>query len=197
MQYQTSNRFHTFQFDGRTIAFDETKAEVWVIKDDIKSKVGNEPANIFLTSQEITFDRNSKSKVGRKTFEENIKTVFFHVTNSCNLSCKYCYSQNIGDDRKSVSTVEEAKFAVESIIQSFPVVKKWHISFLGGEPTTNMPVVETCVEIFSKMANLLEYSVQFTLTTNGTLLTPSIASYLADHRFNVVISLDGPPEIHD
>jgi uncharacterized protein len=37
----------------------------------------------------------------------------------------------------------------------------------------------------------------FTITTNATLLTPAIAKFLLDEGFGVLVSIDGPQDIHD
>src|SRR5690606_11480742 len=39
--------------------------------------------------------------------------------------------------------------------------------------------------------------LKITLTTNATGLTPEIGDYLNAHRVNVVLSLDGRPQVHD
>jgi len=40
-------------------------------------------------------------------------------------------------------------------------------------------------------------SVDYSLTTNATLLTPEIAGFLADNRIGVTVSIDGPAELND
>ena len=39
--------------------------------------------------------------------------------------------------------------------------------------------------------------IDFSLTTNATLLTPAIIEFLSDNRIGVTVSMDGPPELHD
>jgi hypothetical protein len=36
--------------------------------------------------------------------------------------------------------------------------------------------------------------VDFSLTTNATLLTPAIIAFLSENRIGVTVSMDGPPE---
>ncbi len=40
-------------------------------------------------------------------------------------------------------------------------------------------------------------TLQHTIQTNGTLLTDEWCELLAEHRFLVGISIDGPPDLHD
>src|SRR5262249_38713531 len=39
--------------------------------------------------------------------------------------------------------------------------------------------------------------VDFSLTTNGTLLTDEIIEFFQEHRFGITVSIDGPKELHD
>jgi uncharacterized protein len=39
--------------------------------------------------------------------------------------------------------------------------------------------------------------VQFTMTTNVTLLNNEVSRFLIENEFELMISLDGPEEIHD
>ena len=40
-------------------------------------------------------------------------------------------------------------------------------------------------------------SIDFSLTTNATLLTPAIIEFLSENRIGVTVSMDGPPDLHD
>lgn len=39
--------------------------------------------------------------------------------------------------------------------------------------------------------------MSFAITTNATLVNDKIAEYFAKNNFNIIISLDGPQEMHD
>ncbi|MFQ8899523.1 MAG: radical SAM protein [[Clostridium] scindens] len=52
-----------------------------------------------------------------------------------------------------------------------------------------------CVE-YSE-AKTKDKEIYFYITTNGTLLTEQIISYLCEHNFNITISLDGDKEEHN
>jgi uncharacterized protein len=71
------------------------------------------------------------------------------------------------------------------------------IAWQGGEPTL------MGVDFFRRAVALAEQyrrpaqQVQHTIQTNGTLLTDEWCALLAEHRFLVGISIDGPPVMHD
>ena len=58
---------------------------------------------------------------------------------------------------------------------------------------------------FNKIQSIVDYAkslinkkkIKFSLTTNATLLTSEIAEFFYDNNFNILVSLDGPKEIHD
>ena len=70
-----------------------------------------------------------------------------------------------------------------------------NITFYGGEPLLNFSLIRKSVayaiEIFQKQ------KIMFSITTNGTLITPEIAKFCSTNNINILLSLDGPKEIHD
>ena len=69
------------------------------------------------------------------------------------------------------------------------------MSFYGGEPCLNFKLIQQCVEYMEEAAE--GKSVLYSLTTNATLLNKKIIDFFAKHHFRMMISLDGPKEIHD
>ncbi len=59
----------------------------------------------------------------------------------------------------------------------------------------NLPLIRQCVSYVRQSYGNLH--IQFALTTNGYLLKGDVAEFLAAEGFLIVISLDGPREIHD
>ena len=55
----------------------------------------------------------------------------------------------------------------------------------------NMPVVKFIVDYVRKREKRNGKNIKLTLTTNGTLLTDEIVTYLNDNRVMLVLSLDG------
>ena len=40
-------------------------------------------------------------------------------------------------------------------------------------------------------------TIDFSLTTNATLLTPAIIEFLSENHIGVTVSMDGPADLHD
>ena len=137
---------------------------------------------------------------------ENIPltTLVLNVTNQCNLSCTYCYEY--GED-KIVNTEngkqpkfmseQTARESVDFLLDASAGNRLPHLTFFGGETLLNFPVVKTTVAYARQRAAELGKEIDFSLTTNATLLRPEIIEFLAENRVGVTISMDGPREMQD
>jgi uncharacterized protein len=131
-----------------------------------------------------------------------LTTLVMNVTNQCNLACTYCYEY--GED-KIVDTEngQQAKFMAESTaLQSVEFLLKEsgrvaHLTFFGGETLLNFPVLKSTIAYARTRAAELGKEIDFSLTTNATLLKPEIIEFLAENHVGVTISIDGPRDMQD
>jgi uncharacterized protein len=72
-----------------------------------------------------------------------------------------------------------------------------HITFFGGETLLNFKVLKTTVAYANTRAAELGKEVDFSLTTNATLLSDEVIEFLAGHNFGVTISIDGPKDLQN
>jgi uncharacterized protein len=92
----------------------------------------------------------------------------------------------------SLETGKKAiEFLKEHSTKSDPVM----LGFYGGEPLQRFSFIKECVEYARNIIKGKE--LIFNITTNAVLVTPEIAGYLFKERFSILVSLDGPKEIHD
>ncbi|HJU49533.1 MAG TPA: radical SAM protein, partial [Pseudogulbenkiania sp.] len=127
-----------------------------------------------------------------------LNTVVLNVNTGCNLSCSYCYKEDL--DTPSAGRrmdVETAKASVEMLLQESPDEPRYTVVFFGGEPLSNRKLIETMVDYCETRFAALGKQVEFVMTTNATLLTEEIVDYLNAHRFGLSVSIDGPKKIHD
>lgn len=115
------------------------------------------------------------------------------VTQACNLRCVYCY-----EDKTNAIMDEVTAFqSVDWLIKHSGDMKCITISFFGGEPLLNFPLIKTVVEYAQERATEVGKKVWYSITTNGTLLNDEIICFLKDHNFSVQISFDGLKELQD
>jgi uncharacterized protein len=133
-----------------------------------------------------------------------LTTVVLNVTNQCNLSCTYCYEY--GEDRivdtKSADqpkfmTEETARRSVDFMLRESGANRVAHLTFFGGETLLNFPVLKSTVAYARQRAEELGKIVDFSLTTNATLLRPEVLDFLLDNDVGITISIDGPKEVQD
>jgi uncharacterized protein len=131
-----------------------------------------------------------------------IQTLVMNLTNQCNLSCQYCYE--FGADK--VATPEgkpkfmdlpTAKASVDFLLSQSGDRRSIHITFFGGETLMNFPLLKEVVTYANEKAKEQDRHIDFSLTTNATLLTPTIIQFLSDNHIGVTVSMDGPKEMHD
>lgn len=120
------------------------------------------------------------------------------VAQKCNLGCTYCYAQQgeFGGPSKNMSQ-QEADRAVDLLVLGAKQGARLNLAFLGGEPLVNRKVVQATTRRGHELALKHGVKLNFSITTNGTLLTEADADFFEEYGFAVTISLDGPREVHD
>src|SRR5204863_6177300 len=131
-----------------------------------------------------------------------LQSLVMNLTNQCNLACTYCYE--FGEDKVATPDgkpkfmdIETAKASVDFLLKESEGRKAIHITFFGGETLMNFPLLKEVVAYATDQAASQGRFIDFSLTTNATLLTPAIIQFLSDNSIGVTVSMDGPPELHD
>jgi uncharacterized protein len=131
-----------------------------------------------------------------------LSTLVLNVTNQCNLSCKYCYE--FGEDKfanpegkAKFMPVETAQEAIDYLLANSPGRPSVHVTFFGGETLLNFKVMRSAVQYALVKAKEAGKVIDFSLTTNGTLLSEEVIEFLSEYRIGVTISLDGDREMND
>ena len=127
-----------------------------------------------------------------------LNTVVLNVNTGCNLSCTYCYKEDLDKPSagKKMSTAT-AEASVEMLLKESPDETRYSVVFFGGEPLSNRPLIEHMVAYCEQRFAEAGKEVEFIMTTNATLLTEEIVDWLNAHRFGLSISIDGPKTVHD
>lgn len=127
-----------------------------------------------------------------------LKALCLHVAHACQMRCAYCFAAGGGyGGRAELMPRQVARAAVDLLLDPSSGVRRWAIDFFGGEPLLNWPVVVDTILYARERAHRLGGQVQFTLTTNALELSRERAGFLEEHGVNLVVSLDGRPEVHD
>jgi uncharacterized protein len=127
--------------------------------------------------------------------------IIFEVTDSCNLNCTYCgygelYEVFNARNAKNINTRNAITF-LEYILNIKHKHKKNRLSigFYGGEPLINIRFIKKIVEVVNQLNSGKELEIQYSMTTNATLIHKHI-DFLVENKFTVTVSLDGNEENH-
>jgi uncharacterized protein len=127
-----------------------------------------------------------------------LTTLVLNVNTGCNLSCSYCYKEDLATPAAgSRMAYETAIQAVEMLLRESPGQPRYNIVFFGGEPLTRMALIRDVVRYCEPRFAREGAQVDFTLTTNATLLDDALVEWLDAHRFGLTVSMDGPRAVHD
>lgn len=127
-----------------------------------------------------------------------LSTIILNVNTGCNLGCTYCYKEDLTTPAKGeLMGLDTAKKSIDLLLKEGASRDRVNVVFFGGEPLSNMPLIKGAVDYAETRCAELGKKVDFSLTTNATLLTEGIIDYLNAHKFGIAISMDGPKAVHD
>lgn len=139
----------------------------------------------------------------RGCLEAKIRTclsqLILEVTERCNLRCVYCvFGAGYRGQREHGTrdmTREDMRRALDYFYAHNEKAPSTSVGFYGGEPLLAWDLIREALKILPSYPRGSATHVH--LTTNGTLLTNDKFRDLADHDVALLVSLDGPREIHD
>lgn len=127
-----------------------------------------------------------------------LRALSLSVAQKCNLACSYCYAQEGAFGGKETAMGAEVAFsAVDMLFSNTGSGERVQLAFLGGEPLTHRDLIYRCTERASDHAKRQGVNVGFSITTNGTLITPEVGEFFEEYAFAVTISLDGVEAVND
>jgi uncharacterized protein len=131
-----------------------------------------------------------------------LQRIVLNVTNQCNLACGYCYEYS--DDKISKTEGkpkymddEIAQSAIDLLIKESAERPSIHVTFFGGETLLKFPMLRRAVTYANQKCEEAGKTVEFSLTTNATLLNEQVVDFLSEHRVGVTVSIDGDRELND
>lgn len=118
----------------------------------------------------------------------SIRYLILVLTTRCNLHCRYCYNGNV----ETGSDMSEAVMT-RALALTASGGKPFHLQLTGGEPT----LAPECIEMAAMLAQRSGLCASMAIQTNATGITPELTTLLKSHRFQVGVSMDGPPPIQE
>lgn len=151
-----------------------------------------------LYRQGVLFSEDDYQKFADMMVSTPIKSMCLHVAHDCNLRCKYCFAST-GDFGRGRKLLDEAtgKKAIDFLLENSGTRKNLELDFFGGEPLMNLDVVKAIVKYARSREKEYGKNFRFTITTNGILLDDDTIDFINREMYNIVLSIDGRPEVND
>lgn len=120
------------------------------------------------------------------------------LSERCNLACRYCYCGTCRDEvpNSGLMPSEIARRAVEWLF-AHSGKSDVSITFFGGEPLLNRKVLKEAIDLSQRLAAERGVKADYVMTTNGTLLDDETIDLIRKYDFGLMVSLDGPKDLHD
>lgn len=151
--------------------------------------------NLQLLSRSEGSNTLRKEKQQQRSYP--IVNMSLFLTQTCNLRCVYCFGDG-GEYGTGGSLDETTAFqSVDWLIEQSEKMKHIHIGFFGGEPFLKFPLMKAIVKYSKEKATIAEKKVHFHVTSNATMFEDEVISFIKEEAFTVMVSIDGPKEIHD
>ncbi len=130
-----------------------------------------------------------------------------HISDACNLKCRYCFFsdeyKHTMSFSKNLMSCATAKAAVDFYITSYMNAIRFNpnlncaIAFYGGEPLINWDVILYIVDYIKTEYKFAASRIMYAITTNGILLDDQKIKFMLNNRFAISISMDGNSTEHD
>ena len=144
------------------------------------------------------FSPDTFADVAEARREVSLKALCMNVSHLCNMYCSYCFAER-GEygGGGGLMELETAKKAIDFLVLNSSGRKTLDVDFFGGEPLLNWEVVKDTVKYAREVTQRSGKRFRFTLTTNALLIDDDVIDFTNKEIHNVVLSLDGRPEVHD
>ncbi|MCL2052366.1 MAG: Cys-rich peptide radical SAM maturase CcpM [Lachnospiraceae bacterium] len=164
------------------------------------AEVSKLEAEGYLSDNRIEVMKHPLTDYVNTLVDRSVDMITLQLTQNCNLRCSYCvYSEMNNDKQRShsskIMSLTTAKKAIDFLAMRSIDSEKVNVGFYGGEPLLEFELLQAVVsyaeEVFSGK------TLTFNITVNGTLLSPAVIEYCIEKNIAIMISIDGPKDIHD
>jgi uncharacterized protein len=149
-------------------------------------------------TDKFVVENTAKKVAENKDASRKINRITLHISNDCNLRCKYCYadggSYNLS---RNLMSIETAQSFIDFCAQHFDSIGT--IAFFGGEPLMNIDVMEYICDTMSEHTEQgkIKQRPDFGIITNGTIINGRLIALVKKYISFITVSIDGPKAVND
>jgi uncharacterized protein len=174
----------------------------WTPSDEEREALDLLKNNGFLVEDRAADRRNLDQYLAGVKGDTSELNITLLTTLQCNFACDYCFQGDHDDYNKTADkmSLETAVRVAEWFERELDRVRpeKFVLTFFGGEPLLNLPVMYLLAERARKAADARSVTLFTNIITNGLLLTPEVVDRMLPFGLNgVKITLDGDKDTHN
>lgn len=211
---QQLENIHLFSKNGEYASFDKETYSLMTLSElthqvinflqkgmsvlEVSMKVGVSVNDIENLVSKLSSPKTLSKENGVEIKKPIINRITLHISNDCNLRCKYCYASGGNyKQKRGLMTEQTAKQFIDFCIETFEQVE--NIVFFGGEPFLNPHIIEYVCSEFIRLytERKIKYLPKFGAITNGTLGSKKTFELIKKFFSFLTISVDGPQVIND
>lgn len=138
--------------------------------------------------------RRIQLEFGKHHYRTDRLELILLASEDCNFRCEYCY-----EDFARGTMRPNVRNGIKKLVEKkLPTLRALSAGWFGGEPLYGFQAIEDLAPFFAETAEKHSLQYNSSMTTNGYLLTPEIATKLFSWKIKKFqITLDGPPAQHD
>ncbi len=148
----------------------------------------------FLVSDDLDEVAQITSRHEQARGDRSALSVTVELTEVCNFRCVYCYQGHVKEHLEGDAEQRTLRYLDRKLQE----LRHLHINWFGGEPLSRLSTLSRLSDDLRNRAE--QYGCRLTqfITTNGYLLTQSVAAELQRLGIsNVQITLDGARDFHN
>jgi uncharacterized protein len=154
-------------------------------------------ANRDLRRLDLIASGNKEAVESANTTSTPIRNIALFITQNCNLACTYCYGKGGGYGSSGHMDTATARKAIDWLMKQSGDIKTLGVAFFGGEPLLSFSLMKIVVEYARQRGAESNKDFEFSITTNGSLLTDETIAFLNENKINPIVSFDGSKGVQD
>ncbi|RJP27204.1 MAG: SPASM domain-containing protein [Candidatus Omnitrophota bacterium] len=119
------------------------------------------------------------------------------ITQKCNFRCRYCFKGDRERRPSATMSLDMALAAIDWLLEASSHAVNLDISFMGGEPLLQFELIKKVVPYGKRRAWTRGKAIQFSATTNMSLLNEEIVQFWDYWGMGWHASIDGVPVIQN
>lgn len=122
--------------------------------------------------------------------------ITLEINQICNFNCRYCY---LGKKTEKIMNMETALKALEIAflnVEHHRDRRLW-VDFVGGEALMSFGMLKTLSDYIDQEAKRRKINITYSITTNGSIMSPEIYMWLVAKKIHIKFSMDGTEEVHN